>query len=217
MKPNFDGPLIYPTDNSNVKNAIIFLHGYGSNGNDLISIGNEWRSKFRETIFISPNAPFKCNWGGDSYQWFDLTSIAPERIGEGLDKAGPYLNKLIEETKNSFFLRDNKIFFIGFSQGAMMGLYHLCKRKDSCGGLLAYSGLLYEKNFDEEVMSKFPVGLYHGKNDEVIDAQYTKKSFKKLGKLGFDVKYHIQDGLGHGIDDYGLNFGFNFLQNLISV
>ena len=105
MKPNFDGPLIYPIDNSNVKNAIIFLHGYGSNGNDLISIGNEWRSKFRETIFISPNAPFKCNWGGDSYQWFDLTSIAPERIGEGLDKAGPYLNKLIEETKNSFFFK----------------------------------------------------------------------------------------------------------------
>ena len=88
-------PMIVPDKNSDVKNAIVFLHGYGANGKDLISIGHEWKDKLKNTIFISPNAPFNCDWGGDAYQWFDLTSTAPEKIGEGLEKAGPFLNKFI--------------------------------------------------------------------------------------------------------------------------
>ena len=47
------------------------------------------------TIFLSPNAPFKCPWGGRAFQWFELTSISPESIGKGLLKAGPYLNKYV--------------------------------------------------------------------------------------------------------------------------
>ena len=111
MNIKIDGPIIYPKESSNAKNAIIFLHGYGANGKDLISIGNVWSEKLKETIFVSPNAPFKCEWGEEAYQWFDLTSIAPEKIGEGLEKAGPFLNNLIEEVKSQFSLNDNQIFF----------------------------------------------------------------------------------------------------------
>lgn len=218
MNIKIDGPIIYPKESSNAKNAIIFLHGYGANGKDLISIGNVWSEKLKETIFVSPNAPFKCEWGEEAYQWFDLTSIAPEKIGEGLEKAGPFLNNLIEEVKSQFSLNDNQIFFFGFSQGAMMGLYHLCKRKNNCAGLLAYSGLLYENSdFQKKITSQFPIKLYHGKNDEVIDAKYTEESYEKFKKFGFKIEYYIQDGLGHGIDSYGLDLGFKFIQNLIKV
>ena len=216
---DFDNvPIILPQKDLNIKSAVVFLHGYGANGLDLLSIGYEWKDKLKNTIFISPNAPFRCDWGGDAYQWFDLTSIAPEKIGEGLEKAGPFLNKFIEDLKFKFSLKDKEIIFFGFSQGAMMGLYHLCKRKDKCAGLLAFSGLLYENSeFENDIKSKFPIRIFHGKDDEVIDSEYSLKSYEKLKSLGFDVDLKIQDNLGHGIDNSGLDFGLNFVNRILNI
>ena len=211
-------PLIVPDKNVDVKNAIVFLHGYGANGKDLINIGHEWRDKLKNTVFISPNAPFNCDWGGDAYQWFDLTSTAPEKIGEGLEKAGPYLNKFIDDLTVNFSLKDDKIIFFGFSQGAMMGLYHWCKRKRKCAGLLAYSGLLFgNQKFASEIKSKFPVRIFHGRNDEVIDSQNSVRSKDKLISLGFKVDLKIQDNLGHGIDNTGLDFALDFIKDILDV
>ena len=52
-----NGPKILPENNNKVKNAVVFLHGYGANGNDLINIGFHWKENFKNTVFISPNAP----------------------------------------------------------------------------------------------------------------------------------------------------------------
>ncbi len=217
MKDNFNGQILLPEENK-VKNATVFLHGYGANAEDLINIGEEWKKELPYTAFISPNAPFNCEWGENAYQWFDLTSIAPEKIGEGLKKAGPYLTALIEDIKKEYSLVDSQIAFFGFSQGAMMGLYHLCKRKKSCAGLLAYSGLLFEdKEFENEVSSKFPIRIFHGKDDEVIHYGNSLNSYKTLKKMGFSVDYHIQENLGHGIDRFGLEFGNNFLKKILKV
>ena len=215
---DFNGQIVYPETGNPIKNALIFLHGYGANADDLINIGYKWKEKLENTIFISPNAPFKCSWSNDAFQWFDLTSIAPEKIGEGLVKAGPYLNELIEKIKIKFSLDDSQILFFGFSQGAMMGLYHLCKRKNPCAGLLAYSGLLFmDHDFDNSIFSRFPIRLYHGKNDEVIDSENSVKSYEKLKSLDFDVDYLIQENLGHGIDNGGLEFGENFIRKILRI
>ena len=93
--------VIHP--DKKVKNAVIFLHGYGANGDDLIGIGNLWSNLLPNTIFLSPNAPFKCPWGGSAFQWFELTSISPENIGKGLLKAGPYLNKYVDHIAKAVY------------------------------------------------------------------------------------------------------------------
>ena len=38
MNENFNGQILLPDENK-VKNAIVFLHGYGANSEDLINIG----------------------------------------------------------------------------------------------------------------------------------------------------------------------------------
>ena len=116
--------------------------GYGANGNDLISIGSSWQTELPDTMFISPNAPFDCTWGSNAYQWFELSSISPESIGSGLDKAGPYLNGFIDHISKETKVPQEKIFFVSFSQGTMMALYHLCQRNSKCAGIMGYSGLL---------------------------------------------------------------------------
>ena len=200
------------------KNAVIFLHGYGANSNDLIGIANLWIESLPNTIFLSPNAPFECDFSSNAYQWFELTSISPDSIGDGLKKAGPYLNGYIDHVSNTFKVKEKNIFFVGFSQGTMMALYHLCKRENRCAGLLGYSGLLFEnENFKSEIKSKFPIKLYHGKKDELINYQNSIEASKKLKKFGFDIDYSLSDDLGHGIDDKGIQLGLNFIKKTFNV
>lgn len=142
MNKFLNGPSIN-SDPGKFDKIIIFLHGYGANGNDLISIGNSWQKELPNTMFISPNAPFDCPWGNNAYQWFELSSISPESIGSGLKKAGPFLNEFIDNISKETEVPFEKIFFVSFSQGTMMALYHLCKRNTSCAGIMGYSGLLF--------------------------------------------------------------------------
>ena len=200
------------------KNAVIFLHGYGANSNDLIGIANIWINSLPNTIFLSPNAPFQCEFADNAFQWFELTSISPESIGNGLDKAGPYLNNYIDKVSKTFKIEEKNIFFVGFSQGTMMALYHLCKRELKCGGLVGFSGLLFEdENFDKDVLSKFPITLYHGKNDEVINYEFTIKAYEKLNKLGFEINYNLSELLGHGIDEKGISIGESFIKKFFYI
>ena len=57
------------------KSLVILLHGYGSNGQDLISLAPEWAGDMPDTLFISPDAPFPCEMGGFGFQWFSLVFI----------------------------------------------------------------------------------------------------------------------------------------------
>ncbi len=212
-----EGQTILP-QTKKIERAIIFLHGYGANGKDLISIGHSWEDKLRETLFLSPNAPFECPWGNNSYQWFELTSISPENISKGLLKAGPYLNEYIDWVKKEFNLSNEKIFFVTFSQGTMMALYHLCKRNEGCAGIMGYSGMLFfDALFCKEVKSKFPIRLYHGKDDDVIDSYQTEKASEKFKSLNFDVDFQIKENLGHGIDETGLEYGLNFIKKTFNI
>ena len=113
---------------------------------------------------------------------------------------------------------NKNIFFVGFSQGTMMGLYHLCKRKNQCAGLLGYSGLLFEnENFKSEIKSRFPIKLYHGKKDELINYQNSVEASKKLKDMGFEIDFNLSEELGHGIDDEGIKMGLDFIKKTFNI
>ena len=217
MNEILNGPAIN-FDQGQFDKIIIFLHGYGANGHDLISIGNAWHNELPNTMFISPNAPFDCPWGNNAYQWFELTSISPESIEDGLNKAGPYLNEVIDYISKKTKIPFEKIFFVSFSQGTMMALYHLCQRNSLCAGIMGYSGLLFcDENFDSNVKNRPPIRLYHGKNDDVIIFEQTVNASKKLKSLDFDVDHKIKDSLGHGIDEEGLEYGLEFIKQTFNI
>ena len=217
MNKILDGPSVN-FEPGKFDKIIVFLHGYGANGNDLISIGNSWQKELPNTMFISPNAPFECPWGNNAYQWFELSSISPESIGSGLEKAGPYLNGFIDHISKETKVPYKKIFFFSFSQGTMMALYHLCQRNSECAGIMGYSGLLFsDDNFNLSIKSKPPIRLYHGKNDDVIPFEQTISAYKKLKSLSFDVDHEIKDFLGHGIDEDGLEYGLEFIKKTFNI
>ena len=197
------------------KNAVIFLHGYGANSNDLIGIANLWIESLPNTIFLSPNAPFECDFSPNAYQWFELTSISPDSIGDGLKKAGPYLNDYIDHVSKTFKVEEKNIFFVGFSQGTMLALHVVPRRDDEIAGLVAFSGRLLEPEaLVDEVKCKPPVLLVHGDQDDVVPVQSLPSAVEGLQLAGFkDVFAHIMKGTGHGIAPDGLSVSLAFIRD----
>ena len=117
-----DSIILKPENGLEVENAIILLHGYGGDGQDISMLSLGWRRHLPNTIFICPNGHEKCKINPSGYQWFDLSKDDPEYILNESKKAEIKLNEFINEIKNEFNLQNNKICLSGFSQGCMMSL-----------------------------------------------------------------------------------------------
>ena len=112
-----DSIILKPENDLEIENAIILLHGYGGDGQDISMLSLGWRRHLPNTIFICPNGHEKCKINPSGYQWFDLSKDDPQYILDESKKAETKLNKFINEIKNEFNLQNNKICLSGFSQG----------------------------------------------------------------------------------------------------
>jgi phospholipase/carboxylesterase len=204
------GPEISPISKNPPKNIIMFLHGYGADGNDLIGLAPIFAEHFKDTHFISPHAPFPCEASPYGRQWFSLRDWSPANLLKGAKDANPSLQLFINSQLSRFNLTPDKLAFVGFSQGTMMSLYAALRREKSCAGVVGFSGALIG---EEGITSKPPVCLIHGDNDQVVPFGAMALAEGSLKKEGISVQTHRCRGLGHGIDDKGLEIAINFLKS----
>jgi phospholipase/carboxylesterase len=212
---NMDGPRMTPGGGGVPKQLVIFLHGYGADGNDLMSLGQHWRSVLPNAAFISPHAPEPCAgnpFGGR--QWFGLTMSDPQERWRGVQKAGPSLNAYIDQELAAYGLADDALALVGFSQGTMMALHVGLRRPKAMAAIVGFSGMLVEPNrLKAEIKSRPPVLLVHGDRDEVIPVQALQQARAALADAGVPVESHVSAGLPHGIDGDGLDIAGRFLVN----
>ena len=78
MAAELDGPRLEPRSGP-ARQLVVFLHGYGADGNDLIEIGRAWQGLLPHAAFVSPHAPEPCGQAPVGRQWFPLTFRDPER------------------------------------------------------------------------------------------------------------------------------------------
>ena len=83
-----DGPRLVP-HSGQAKNLVVFLHGYGADGNDLIDIGRAWQGLLPDTAFVSPHAPHPCGQAPTGREWFPLTFRDPNERWTGVNQAAP--------------------------------------------------------------------------------------------------------------------------------
>ena len=60
------------TSEIKTKYLVFFLHGWGSDGNDLIQLAQYWKKDLKEMTFLAPNAPSECSANPSGRQWFDI-------------------------------------------------------------------------------------------------------------------------------------------------
>jgi len=190
------------------------LHGYGSNGRDLISLAPYWQPAVRDAVFVSPDAPFPCEIGF-GYQWFSLSEYTPEKLLAGTQEASPLLDAYLDSVLEEYKLTDADLALVGFSQATMMSLYTGPRRKQQIAGILGYSGaLIGEKGLEGQ--NRPPIRLIHGESDSVVPVSSYHKAVEILSEKGFKVSGHTTPNLDHSIDEKGIESGAKFLSQILN-
>jgi phospholipase/carboxylesterase len=206
-----------PESGKKPEQLVMLLHGLGSNGQDLISLAPFWAKYLPNAIFISPDAPFRCDMVPpgypNSYQWFSLQQRAPSAMLHGASSAAPILQDFMKEQMELHDISAAKTALVGFSQGTMMSLYAGPRFGQRIAGILGYSGALVGE-MDIE-LHKVPVHLVHGEADDVVPVAAYHHARKGLEQAGFTVSGHTTKGLPHSIDDKGIQSGADFLKSIL--
>ncbi|MET3928033.1 dienelactone hydrolase family protein [Devosia sp. 2618] len=217
MSIKLSGPMLPPVSGGAPKQAVVLLHGYGSDGNDLIGLAPHWQGLLPDAVFISPNAPEQCRQMASGYQWFDIAfegdRLASRQIG--VVNARPVLVEFLNDLWSQSGITPDNTILVGFSQGAMMALHVGLSLETPLMGIIAFSGAFVPpEGFGETLMAKSPVCLVHGDMDGVVDPELSADADVALRLAGYDVSYHVSPGVGHGIAPDGLAFASEFITRI---
>jgi phospholipase/carboxylesterase len=217
MAAELDGPRLAPKS-GNARQLVVFLHGYGADGNDLIDIGRAWQEMLPDAAFVSPHAPRPCGQAPMGREWFPLTFRDPNERWTGVNDAAPTLNAFLDAELARHKLPPSALALVGFSQGTMMSLHVGLRRPVAPAAIVGYSGMLVvpediePEQFTTQIVAKPPVLLVHGDQDELIPVQTLLHGSQSLAAMDIPVQWHISPGVGHGIDQEGLRHGGEFLR-----
>jgi phospholipase/carboxylesterase len=193
---------------------VVFLHGYGADGADLLGLADALGPHLQDTAFAAPDAPEPCRGGGFGRQWFAipwLDGSSEALAAEGLAAATDDLNGYLDQQLAAYSLSADRLCILGFSQGAMMAMHVAPRRTDTMAGVVAISGRLLVPERIGEAVSKPPILLIHGDQDPVVPFEDMGKAGRALVAAGFDTYGHVMKGTGHGIAPDGLQVALSFL------
>jgi len=209
-----NGPEVPPR--GKVERLVILLHGYGADGNDLIGLAGVWAPLLPTAQFAAPNAPSPCEGNPYGFQWFPIGRLDPQIMISGARTATPLLDKYIDTQLAKHGIDESKLALVGFSQGTIMALHVGLRRAKQLAGIVGYSGALAGADvLGKEIKTKPPVLLIHGDADPMVPVQALKMASDGLKAAGVTVQTHVSPGVGHGIDEAGVELGGKFLQRVL--
>lgn len=206
------GPSYPPFSGKPARQLVVFLHGLGADGQDLLSLAHEFAHTLPDSAFYAPNAPFPCDMAPYGYQWFSLQEWTEEAMLNGAKQAAGPLTEFLQAELAHLHLTEKDLIVVGFSQGTMMALYTLLRWEKPVAGIIGYSGaLIGGAMLKDDIKSRPPVALIHGTADMVVPFDALNHAGQHLKTVGVPVEMHTRPGVGHGIDPGGLDIAKTFL------
>lgn len=200
---------------------VIFLHGFGADGNDLLGLADPLAPHLPNTVFMAPNAPNRCSVNPMGYEWFPIPWIdgsSAEAAATGMAHAFDVLNRFLDRVAGEEGIAADRTVLVGFSQGTMMALHVAPRRSQAFAGIVGFSGrLLAPERLAAEAVSKPPVLLVHGDIDEMVPHASMAEAEAALAQAGFDVSAHTSKGMGHGIGPDGLTLALQFIRTNLGM
>ncbi|EZP71829.1 MULTISPECIES: alpha/beta hydrolase [Novosphingobium] len=211
-----DGPRLAPFSGNAPDALVVLLHGYGSNGEDLISLASMIQPALPNAAFVAPNAPSQIPHMAAAYQWWPIETFSMAERAAGADAAAPMLDAFLIAELEAAGLPSNRLLLVGFSQGTMMALHVGLRRTETVAGIVGISGMLVAPDhLQADIRSRPPVLLIHGTEDEVVPFRSMDLANTALTAAGVGVEMHVSPGLGHSVGQDGLEAAAAFARTVI--
>lgn len=215
MSKIVNGASLQPRSSTAPKQIVLLLHGYGSNGADLISMAPHWQTLLPDALFLAPNAPQRTGYG-EGYQWWPLHGFSPQALAAGAAQAQPAIDAFVDRKLAQYGLSDADLAIVGFSQGTMMALQVGLRRAAPPACIIGYSGM-FVGAAGVAPAARPPVLLVHGAADPVVPVGALVTAKAGLSALGIEAETHISPGVGHTVDPAGIRLGGDFAARHLGV
>lgn len=201
------------------KQLLVFIHGYGADGRDLLGLAQPMAQVFPDMMFVAPDAPSQCAASPMGYQWFPipwLDGTDPTQAQIAMGSAVAQFDAFLDQLSADTGVAAEQTILFGFSQGTMMALHIGPRRMHQLGGIVGFSGrLLQGDSLLKQTQSRPPIQLLHGDCDEVVPYSDMKEAEQTLRDAQFDVRSYTMVGTGHGIAPDGLQVAVDFIRHIL--
>ena len=210
--------IVKPDKNMPINQAVILLHGYGGDGNDISMLTLNWKRFLPNTIFLCPNGHEKCEVNPSGYQWFDLTKDDPEYILEQSKKAEIKLEQFIEEVKKEYKLKNSQICLSGFSQGCMMSINLGLISNENYNCVVGFSGkIINQEDLKSRKKSTTKIFLIHGDKDAVVLPSFLLEAKDFLIRNNIEIETKMIENSDHHIPIEASSAALNYIKNSFKI
>ncbi|WP_420138323.1 alpha/beta hydrolase [Sphingomonas sp.] len=212
-----DGPRLVPLSGERANALVVLVHGYGSNGDDLISLAAMIQPALPAAAFVAPNAPSIIPNMANAHQWWPIETFSAAERAAGAAMAAPELDSFLSRELEAHGLPDERLLLVGFSQGTMMALHVGLRRTRPVAGIIGISGMLVAPDtLEAEIRSRPPVLLIHGTADDVVPFRSLQLARDALSAADVPVATHVSAGVGHSVDQDGLAAATEFAARVLA-
>ncbi|TQI70919.1 phospholipase/carboxylesterase [Gramella sp. Hel_I_59] len=202
MQDNFVLDHIIRKPKVSVENApaLILLHGYGSDENDLFSFAEEMPE---ELFIISAKAPYPMQPYGNA--WYAIHFDNENgKFSDDIQaiKSRDTITTFIDQVIENYPVDASKINLLGFSQGSILSYAVALTYPEKIDNVIALSGYINKEIFGKDYLkndlSQLSFYCSHGSADQVIPVDWARRTKPFFENLGVDFTYS-EFPVGHGV------------------
>ena len=183
MQPTkmLDAPLpylLYTPDTTTDVPVVLFLHGSGERGSDLIHVGDEGLPEIlanlpEAAIVIAPQCPENSRWT------------------ECLEA----LETVLDEVTARYTADRKRVYLTGLSLGGQGAWYLAVRHPERFAALVPVCGR--SNPAEAQQLVNLPTWVFHGADDEVVPPGESKKMMRALQEAGSKAKLTVYPNVGH--------------------
>ena len=210
----------FPARSGKTRSLVVLLHGFGSNGEDILGLGKALSDALPDTTFLAPDAPDPTPGRPGGRMWFTIPELDGSSVEEAdlrLQASARKLDAFLDDQLSAYGLPAAAMALFGFSQGAGMAYEVAPRRRDPLAGVVAIAGRMKRKHMlATEARSKPPFLILTGAEDHLLSTDEITQTANTLSAANIPAIRHRMAGTGHGISDEGITASTGFLCAVLS-
>lgn len=175
--------------------VLVMLHGRGATSQDILSL----------TPHLNVEAYSKLAPQATNHTWYPMSFLAPpDQNQPWLSSALDLLTELVHDI-NDAGITDDKIYFLGFSQGACLTLEFVTRNARRWGGVVAFTGgLIGDRIYSENYKGDFletPVYIGTSDPDPHVPVERVNDTTRVMTAMNASVTTDVFPGMGHMVSE----------------